>query len=92
MANLDTEKLINLIHVRPAIWDMRSEEYSNKLIKKRSWEEITAAFINEDATLEEKREMGNYTLKIYLLIKYYNIIILCNLINVIFVRFAILAD
>lgn len=47
MENLDIEKLINEIHLRPAIWDMRSEDYSNKIKKKSSWEEVTDAFMGE---------------------------------------------
>lgn len=60
METLDVEKLINEIHIRPAIWDMRSEDYSNKIKKKRSWEEVTNAFVDEGAAVEEKRQMGNY--------------------------------
>lgn len=60
MENLDIEKLINEIHLRPAIWDMRSEDYSNKIKKKSSWEEVTDAFMGEVAEVEEKRKLGNY--------------------------------
>lgn len=57
---MDIEKFINEIHIRPAIWDMNSNDYSNKIKKKSSWEEITEAFLDENATLEQKRETGNY--------------------------------
>lgn len=60
MENLDIEKFINEIHVRPAIWDMHSEDYSDKIKRNRSWEEITEIFLDEKATLEQKKEMGNY--------------------------------
>lgn len=59
MENLDVEKLINEIHLRPAIWDMRLEEYSDKIKRKRCWEEVTETFIDENATLEQKKEAGN---------------------------------
>lgn len=73
MENLDCEKLIDLIHIRPAIWDMRSEDYSNKIVKKRCWEEITNEFIAEDATQDAKREIDNY---VHLIITNHNISIL----------------
>ena len=52
MENLDVEKLINKLHIRPAIWDMRFGDYSDKIKRKRSWEEVTEAFL---ATLEQKK-------------------------------------
>lgn len=39
---------------------MRSEDYSNKIKKKSSWEEVTDAFMGEVAEEEEKRKLGNY--------------------------------
>ncbi|PIO23718.1 hypothetical protein AB205_0168760 [Aquarana catesbeiana] len=34
------ECLINLVHARPAIWDKKSSQYSDRITKGRIWEEI----------------------------------------------------
>ncbi|KAG5866633.1 hypothetical protein JTB14_033267 [Gonioctena quinquepunctata] len=38
---------------------MRSGDYSDKIKKECSWEEVTEAFLDENATLEQKKEMGS---------------------------------
>lgn len=54
------EKLINEIYLRPAIWDRRSDEYTNKVKNKSSWEEVTDAFVNNNIInveeVEEKKK------------------------------------
>ncbi|XP_077300365.1 uncharacterized protein LOC143921112 [Arctopsyche grandis] len=37
------ERLIIEIESRPAIWDSRTKEYSNRIIKRNAWEELCAA-------------------------------------------------
>lgn len=40
---------------------MNTEEYMNRDIKRKSWEEIVNIFINkEDATIAEKNECGKH--------------------------------
>ncbi|KAF5301289.1 hypothetical protein FQR65_LT19238 [Abscondita terminalis] len=56
--NIDCELLINAIQERPAIWDMRSSDYSDKIKRKRSWEEVVILFSREDDTEEEKKKLG----------------------------------
>lgn len=46
--DFDTEKFILSIKERPCLWDMTTEEYSNKNIKKKMWEEITLLFRDSD--------------------------------------------
>jgi hypothetical protein len=36
----DTERFIVEVHSRIALWDMTTEAYSNRNIKKKSWEEL----------------------------------------------------
>lgn len=43
----DTEQFILCIKERPALWDMLSDDYSNKQIKQRMWEEVTDLFGGE---------------------------------------------
>ena len=37
----DTESFILFIKERPALWDLSSDGYSNRLLKKEMWEEVT---------------------------------------------------
>ncbi|XP_076179004.1 uncharacterized protein LOC143152591 [Ptiloglossa arizonensis] len=40
MENFDTETFVELVRDRPALWDVRSEEYADKIKKKECWLEI----------------------------------------------------
>ena len=40
----DTEQFIIEIEDRPAIWDVRLKEYSNKTLKAKAWEELCSIF------------------------------------------------
>jgi hypothetical protein len=60
-SNFDTERFIVEVQSRNALWDMTAEEYSNRDLKKKSWEELVDIFINkEDATNAEKNEYGKF--------------------------------
>ncbi|GBP44038.1 hypothetical protein EVAR_85192_1 [Eumeta japonica] len=54
----DTEKFIREIESRKAIWDITSEEYSDRDLKKRRWEEITNKMCSESLSENEKKEFG----------------------------------
>ncbi|XP_076043345.1 uncharacterized protein LOC143026586 isoform X2 [Oratosquilla oratoria] len=41
----DTERFIIEIEDRPAIWDVRLKEYSNKILKAKAWEELCSIFV-----------------------------------------------
>ena len=55
--NFDTDLFINEIEKRPSIWDMKSLEYKDRIIKKRSWEEIVNIFC-ASGDLKEKQNVG----------------------------------
>ncbi|XP_050299907.1 uncharacterized protein LOC126744879 [Anthonomus grandis grandis] len=52
------EKLITEVQLRPAIWDMRDDNYSNRIKKKQAWEEVTTEFLSAAASVEEKKIIG----------------------------------
>lgn len=56
----DIEKLISEIEKRPALWDMREKQYSDRVIRRKCWEEIVDLFANENSTIDEKRKLGKY--------------------------------
>lgn len=61
LSNFDTERFIVEVHSRIALWDMTTEAYSNRDLKKKSWEELVDIFMNqEDATDAEKNEYGRF--------------------------------
>lgn len=56
--HFDTDFFIDEIQKRPAIWDMESPDYKNKVIKKRNWEELVEIFCDAGDTLEKKKLLG----------------------------------
>ena len=60
--NFDTELFIDEVQRRPAIWDMESSEYKNRVTKKRSWEELVELFADPEETIEKKKNLGKYHL------------------------------
>lgn len=53
---LDTESYIFAI-TRPCLWDLSSDEYSNRVLKKKMWEEVTLILGGNDcATPNEKSD------------------------------------
>jgi hypothetical protein len=58
-SNFDTERFRVEVHSRIALWDMSTEAYSNRYLKKKSWEELVEIFMNkEEAAAAEKNEYG----------------------------------
>jgi hypothetical protein len=50
ISNFDTERFIVEVHSRISLWDMTTEAYSNRGLKK-CWEELVDIFMNkEEAT------------------------------------------
>ena len=43
-SNFDKERLIVEVNSRIALWDMTAKEYSNRDLKKKSWEELVDIF------------------------------------------------
>lgn len=59
--DFDTEKFICEVKERRALWDLTSDEYSNRNIKKQKWEEITMMFGGSGClTTQEKNELCEY--------------------------------
>ncbi|GBP60065.1 hypothetical protein EVAR_7058_1 [Eumeta japonica] len=53
--HFDTDLFIDEIQKRPAIWNMESPDYKNKIIKKRNWEEMVEFFCEPGDSLERKK-------------------------------------
>lgn len=45
MSDFDTELFIGEVQRRPALWDSSTDDYSNRVIKKNSWNELCELFI-----------------------------------------------
>lgn len=54
----DTERFISEIECRRAIWDISSEEYSNRDAKRNQWEEIVNSFGGQELDITAKKELG----------------------------------
>lgn len=54
----DTELFIQEIQNRPVLWDMSKREYSDRILKRKAWEEMCTLFIREFEikTTREKNE------------------------------------
>ena len=45
--------------IRDRLWDLTSNDYANRDLKKKSWEELVTVFMDkEDASDREKNEYG----------------------------------
>ncbi|XP_061717171.1 uncharacterized protein LOC133525001 isoform X2 [Cydia pomonella] len=53
---INIENFIQVIQNRPAIWDMSKREYSDRIAKKKAWEEISTLFITDFATKNTKQK------------------------------------
>lgn len=56
----DVSILCSLVEQRPCLWDKRNNDYRNKVVRDRSWEEIFK-FLDDDyegKTSVEKKETG----------------------------------
>ncbi|XP_055947855.1 uncharacterized protein LOC129981165 [Argiope bruennichi] len=53
--NFDVRKFITEVEQRPAIWDTTSKFYSDKQMKKNSWDELVGIFINKENPSEDER-------------------------------------
>ncbi|KAF9413719.1 hypothetical protein HW555_008165 [Spodoptera exigua] len=62
--NFDTELFIDEIEKRPAIWDLESPDYANRILKRRSWEELVLIFSDKDDSEEKKKDLGSGASKI----------------------------
>lgn len=68
---IDTHIFIDEIQRRPALWDPRSDLYMNKIIRKKSWEDMVLIFGDSDDTIENKQILGKYIIILYIIIYIY---------------------
>ncbi|XP_076243295.1 uncharacterized protein LOC143184729 [Calliopsis andreniformis] len=54
----DTERFILEVECRRAIWDVSHNDYSNRDIKRKQWEEIVNLFAVEGLSKEESKDLG----------------------------------
>ncbi|XP_031329921.1 uncharacterized protein LOC116160916 [Photinus pyralis] len=54
MERFDTELFIDEVEKMPAIWDMKSADYSNRIKKNGAWQELVEIFAHGEDTLEKK--------------------------------------
>lgn len=58
METFDVEKFILEVEKRPAIWDMSIEDYHDRDLKRKCWEEIVEVIGGTELSVKEKKEMG----------------------------------
>lgn len=58
MANFDTERFIIEVENRRGLWDLASNDYSNKDVKRQLWLEVVDIFGGESMKDKEKAELG----------------------------------
>lgn len=58
----DTEQFIHLIRIRPVLWDIFREEYSNKTKEHDAWLEVCREMYKGFDTFEvdKRNEIGKY--------------------------------
>lgn len=64
--NFDTELFIDEVEKRAAIWNMELSDYSNRVIKRRNWEEIVEIFCEAGDSEEKKKAIGKFIFLIIL--------------------------
>lgn len=64
--SISIERLIVEIESRPALWDCRAKEYSERLLKRDAWKEVCSALDPnyDDYTKAEKMNTGDYFISI----------------------------
>lgn len=58
----DLITLFELIEARPCLWNKNSEEFKNKSLREKSWQEIFSSLDDtyEEQSREEKKKTGKY--------------------------------
>jgi hypothetical protein len=58
--HFDTDKFIELVRVRPVIWDIKSDYYANRKLSKEAWNELLRLMINDfDSSSEQRKEKAS---------------------------------
>lgn len=56
MSDFDTDRFIIEVECRPALWDQERNEYSNKHLKFKAWEEVASAMYDNYQLMEAKEK------------------------------------
>ncbi|CAH1995116.1 unnamed protein product [Acanthoscelides obtectus] len=56
---IDIEKLICEVENQPPLWDIRKKEYSDRVMRRKCWEELVNLFAKENNTIDENKQLGN---------------------------------
>lgn len=62
--------LIDEIEKKEAIWNINSKQYSDRIIKRRSWEELVLIFCVHDDSEEKKKNVGKLYIRFIFLLFY----------------------
>jgi hypothetical protein len=54
ISNFDAERFIDEVLSRIALWEMNTEAYSNRDLKKKTWEEFVDIFMNKEEAASEE--------------------------------------
>lgn len=54
-AVFDTERFIQEVQERPCLWNLSSDDYANRTLKKQKWEEITLLFGGDECTTPKEK-------------------------------------
>lgn len=65
----DTKLFIDEVQRRPAIWDMASAVYKDRVVKKRCWDEVVEIFCS--GSTKEKKKMWVSEIIIIYFLSYY---------------------
>jgi len=60
---IDYEKLIDVVRSHPAIWNTADPDYSNRIKKENSWNDVCKIFYNDswdDLSVINKRKLGKF--------------------------------
>lgn len=52
---METDLCISEVEKTPTIWDMTSNEYSNKTLKLKAWKELVLEFSDTEYTKDKKK-------------------------------------
>jgi ATP adenylyltransferase/5',5'''-P-1,P-4-tetraphosphate phosphorylase II len=58
--HFDTDKFIEIVRARPVVWDINSDDYASRTLKKDAWNELLHLVINDfDIFSEEHKEKAS---------------------------------
>ena len=62
----DTEKFINEISLRPALWQMSSKDYSNRDLKCKLWIETGQVMVTTGNNYPQKKRTKKVSVKLFI--------------------------